>query len=375
MFKALLTLIFIRPFISSLAFPFLNALYSSLLITLLIVFCVFRVRDLKHIKILSYPIIVFSLGIILSVIFSSNRVASFNETYKYASGLLMLLIIASLHYEDRICVIKTIVLAGFIISLLAIYQYFFGFQHILDYMSKTKITDSFALDYIQRRRAFLPFITPNTLAGYLIMIIPLALIHKNTTWYIIPLSFALFLTKSLGAFFSIFLALIIYFCLHGRFKKRSVLFLYGIMGIIALVFIARSATQKEHLQPIFSTVMRLSYWKETLGIIKDHPLVGIGAGNFNLAQSRFAHNSYLQIWAEMGILGIISILWFVFAILKSGFKINHSNNISSKNQFICLITASAAFLINNLVDFTFFLPEVSLTWWIVSGLIISKEST
>jgi O-antigen ligase len=203
------------------------------------------------------------------------------------------------------------------------------------------------------------------------MIIPLALTCKNRIWLIMPLSFALLLTKSLGAFLTISLALGVYFYFEGKLGKRKVIFLLGLLLITGLVFIARSVTQKQHLQPIFSTVMRWNYWKDTLEIIKAYPLSGIGIGNFNLMQSRYAHNSYLQVWAEMGILGIAAFLWLIISVFKSA--LGNIKDSVNKHQITGLITASSVFLIHNLVDFSFFLPEVALIFWIILGLSLSSK--
>lgn len=367
----LLILIFIRPFISSLAFPHLNAIYSAFLLLFLILWIFLKSISLERIKSVKYPLILFCLALMISVVFSINRFNSFQEIYKYITGLFLFMIAASLTNEDKMHIIHTIIFSGFIISILAIYQYFFGFQHLLNYISKQGISDSFALDYITRKRAFFPFVTPNTLGGYLAMVIPLTLINKNQIWFILPLSFTLLLTKSLGAFLSIFLALVIYFYLQGKFKKRKIVFLSVLLVIMCLVLITRSITQKQHLHPAFSMAMRLDYWRETLKIIKLYPLTGVGLGNFNLVHSRYAHNSYLQIWAEMGILGIISFLWLVISILKSCLKA--IKNSSDKNQVAILITANTAFLIHNLLDFSFFLPEAVYIWWLVLGMIIFKK--
>lgn len=367
MFIILLILIFIRPFISSLAFPYLNLSYSVGLLGFLAIWFIIKKISLKKIQPLKYPVLLFCFALIISVAFSLNRTDSLKELYKYVTGILIFFVIAPLTYENRARIIRAMVLAGLVISLLSIYQYFFGFRHIIAYLSKEKIADAFVLDYVTRKRVFFPFVTPNTLAGYLAMIIPLALISKNRIWYIIPLSFALLLTKSLGALLSLFLALSLYFYLKGKFGKRKIIFLLGLLAIIGLVFISRASTQKQHLQPVFSTVMRLGYWKDTLKIIKARPLVGVGLGNFNLAQSRYAHNSYLQIWAEMGILGIISWLWIIFRFFNEGVK--KIKFPAGQNYIIpAALSASVSFLIHNLIDFTFFLPEVSLIWWVILGL-------
>lgn len=373
MLSILLSLIFIRPFISSLAFPYLNFVHSALLVGFAFIWLITNGVSPKKIQSLKYPLILFCLALIISVVFSINKLDSLKEIYKYIAGLLLFLVAASLTYKDKVRLIHAIILAGFVISLLAIYQYFFGFRHILEYLASNKISSPFALDYIQRKRVYFPFVTPNTLGGYLAMIIPLALTHKNRIWLIIPLSFALLLTKSLGAFLSLFLALVIYFYLQGKLRKKGVLFLAGLLIIIGLVFMARSSAQKQHLQPIFSTMMRLNYWRDTIEMIKAKPLTGVGLGNFNLTLSRYAHNSYLQIWAEMGILGIISWLWIVFLSFKLGFnKLVYSEKQNYINAGI--ISASTAFLSHNFIDFSFFLPEVSIIWWVFLGLIVSKDN-
>lgn len=372
MFILLLLLIFIRPFISSLAFPYLDLIYSSLLMAFLAIWLLSRGLPLKEIKPIRYPLGLLCLALIISVVFSLDKLHSFIQLYKYIAGLLLFLIARSLNYENKMHILNIIILTGFIISLLAIYQYLFGFQHLSSYLAQYRISNTFILESVSQKRVFLPFVTPNILGGYLAMIIPLSLTQKKRTWFVVPfLSLALILTRSIGGLLSFVLGLAVYFSLRGKIGKRGIILLFGLIVIITLVLITRSINQKPHLQPIFSTIMRLNYWKDTLMIIKARPLTGIGLGNFNLAQSRFAHNSYLQIWAEMGILGFISVLWLITAIFKSA--LINIRKINLKNQAAILIAANIVFLIHNLVDFTFFLPEVALIWWLILGLTIAKE--
>lgn len=372
MFEILLILIFIRPFISSLAFPYLNSIYSITFLIFLVSYSIIKKIPLGKISSLKYPLILFCLALISSVVFSPNKLNSLKEVYKYITGLLLFFIATSLTSNDKIRFIRTLILTGFIISILAIYQYLFGFQYLLEYISKEKISNAFVLDYISRKRVFFPFVTPNTLGGYLATIIPLILTlqNKKNFFFLSIVSFALLLTKSLGAFLSLFLALGLYFYLQDKLKKRNIIFLLVMLGVIGLVFITRSITQKQHLQPIFSMVMRLNYWRDTLRVIKTSPLVGVGLGNFNLIYSRYAHNSYLQLWAEMGVFGIISILWLIIIVFKSNFK-NNIKKSPYKNQISGLIAANTLFLIHNLFDFTFFLPETNVLWWVIFGLLIS----
>ncbi|MFA4888719.1 MAG: O-antigen ligase family protein [Candidatus Omnitrophota bacterium] len=365
MFKLLLILIFVRPFFSSRVYPDLNLIYSFLFLGFLAFWVIRKGLSLKQTLPLKYPFGLFLLAIIIAVIFSPNKAKSFCELYKYISCLLLFLITISFQKKDKTQIIDVILWAGLAIGAMAFYQYFFAFGRTLSYLTGENISDPFAVEFLQRQRVLMPFVSPNTLGGYLAMLLPLALLKKSRAWYIVPLAGALLLTKSLGALSSLFLALCVYLYLQKAWQKRKVVLLGLLLLTIGIIFFARQTGQPLHTQPSFSTGMRLNYWQDTFQIILAHPLTGIGLGNFNLHQARYAHNSYLQIWAEMGILGLISFLWLVIAALRYAWK--------NKNKETALLLATVlVFLIHNFVDFSFFLPEVSLIWWAIMGLLISS---
>ncbi len=219
----LLALIFIRPFISSLAFPYLNSVYSIVLLGFLCISFIHSGIPLNKTGAVKAPLLLFILAIFASLAFSQNKINSFFELYKYITGIMLFITCLNLSDENKKRAVSCIVASAVIISVLAIYQYFFGFQHLLNYMSRKNINDSFAMDYITQKRIFYPFVTPNILAGYLAMAIPLALYFKNRALLILPLLFALLLTRSLGGIFSFFIGMGLCFYLQSRFKKRYVI--------------------------------------------------------------------------------------------------------------------------------------------------------
>lgn len=365
-----LILIFIRPFISSLAFPYTNIVYSYGLMLFLGYYILRYGIDREKLKPLKLGLIIFSIALVISVFFSQNRLDSVNELYKYIIGILLLIVFASGSRETNLKVINIIICAGLIISLLAIYQYLFGFRHILEYMRQNNINSDFAVDYLGTHRVFFPFVTADVLAGYLIMILMLVLTDKKYIWFIFPILCALGLTRSLGALVSLFLGLVIYFSLKDKIKRKQAVFFLGLSALsIIIVFVLRQRTSREHTQPVFAMLTRISYWQGALEVIKAHPIAGVGLGNFGLATSRYAHNSYLQIWAEAGVLGIMGFSAVVFSIIKIGYlKIKQANNSLIPRG---LMAALIILLLHNFIDFTFFLPEVSFIWWIIAGLVIS----
>jgi len=286
-------------------------------------------------------------------------------------GLLLFLVSAALAEKEQVLVVKAIALSGLAVGILALYQYLFGFSNLANYLADNNNQTPFIVDYLKSRRVFAPFVTPGILGGFLAMVIPLLLIFKRRYWFILPVFLALFLTKSLAAFISLFLAMIIYSSLRKKWRMDYFFGIIGLFALITVIFAWRSLEQREHLQPLFSTFARLDYWKQTLLIIKQHPFAGLGPGNFSLTISRYTHNSYLQIWAEMGVTVIFAFILIVFKALRASLKnmrLSGSNNLCPY-----IFISSSVFLIHNLLDFTFFLPEVAFVWWIILGLLAAQS--
>ncbi len=171
MLSLLLLLIFLRPFIASLAFPYLNLAYNYLLIGSLLAWFLLKKPPLACAKKISYPLILFISVLIISLS-SSHRTAGFRElTVLYIEGALLLLFAATLNAEVKEQILRCLTASAVCIGLLAIYQYFFGFQHVLNYVTKEKITDEFVLEYLKRGRAFLPFVTPRLVSVVLPLIL------------------------------------------------------------------------------------------------------------------------------------------------------------------------------------------------------------
>jgi O-antigen ligase len=356
MFYLFLILIFIRPFISSLISPYPSFIHSGALLFLLTAWIIAGKFSLKKLSPIKYPLIFFYVALIVSIVFSHHRMISVAESYKYFIPLLILWAVSNIDDKKKNMIVDCLLWAGFIISLLALRQYFFSFDDTLRFMAEQKINDPEAVLILQRRRVFAPFVTPDVLAGYLIMILPLMALLRKKIYMAIPAFLALLLTRSLGGLISMLLALWIYLYANGKFNRKAMLGLAGLLLIVITVVIIRHVDPDQNLNPLFSLTTRLGYWRDTLFMIKDHLLTGVGIGNFNLCVCRYTHNAYLQFWAETGILGACSLLWLVFSILRKN------------KQLSILSMATMAFLIHNFMEFTFFLPETAFLWWIIAGL-------
>ena len=78
---------------------------------------------------------------------------------------------------------------------------------------------------------------------------------------------------------------------------------------------------------------RLAYWEGTLRMIRDHLWTGVGVGNFLFAFVPYRtpaiyrhpallpehpHNEYLNVWAELGPLGVLAFGWLFIGVVRLG---------------------------------------------------------
>ncbi|MFC1699028.1 O-antigen ligase family protein [Candidatus Omnitrophota bacterium] len=329
-------------------------------------------------------LLIFFLTIIASSFISLNRYKSLEQLPKFISYFFIFYAVYLADRQQRQKILAALILTAGAVSLFAIVWFYFGAEFLLLYLQKNQISYPFAEQFIGRQRAFMPFILPSALAGYLMMMLAVTvgyLIQDNKQRFsglnlknillslsILLMISAVLLTKSTGAWLSIFLALFIFMILSGLINEKTALVVLILQLAFMSLFILRSFNTELATSSAYSIQNRLTFWKGTLAVILKHPVSGVGLGNLPFVQSKFTHNSYLQIWAEMGIVAIASLLLFLSKSLKNLV----SKNLAKNKIFAGLIIAHLFFLIHNLIEFSFFLPEVCVFWWIILALLLGE---
>jgi O-antigen ligase len=171
--------------------------------------------------------------------------------------------------------------------------------------------------------------TANILGGYLVLhmglVIGLFLVIENMNHKILlGVAFAiLFYTLMFTYSRTSYIAFAVGVILFGLLKQRKVL-LIGIAGLIIFPLLApaevisRAATTEEVVRPRpGSFAARVSSWEEALEKTIHSPFFGYGPSFTRLGD---VDNEYVRIIQDMGIVGLLVFLWFLFMILKEVFR-------------------------------------------------------
>ena len=114
---------------------------------------------------------------------------------------------------------------------------------------------------------------------------------------------------------------------------------------------------------------RLHFWSVAIRIFLEHPILGAGLDAFGVAFSKHdtwhgifsveqAHNEYLQILAETGIIGFACIAAFLYLLLKKGLKtVTSAGSGFRQNAAIGALAGCLGILIHSFFDFPLRTPS------------------
>ncbi len=216
-------------------------------------------------------------------------------------------------------------------------------------------------------RVYGTFDQPNPYAGYIniSLCIAVALALLGRSWAIrilagltaILLAVALDLSQSRGGFIAIAVALL-FIVVIGIPQIRTLVWA-GALGALGIVGAYMAGLLPESvLKPIlkilgltsislssptpddFSTAERLAHWIVGINMFQDHPLTGVGIGNYPNVYPQYAitifvnplghaHNYYINIAAEAGFFGLAALLLFLATVFVAG---GHSLRVISKKS-------------------------------------------
>ena len=361
---------------------------------------------------LNLPILIFLLTILISLFQTNSLYDSFNELAIWGSYILLYFIVISLIKDKRwiYILLKIVILSASIAAIYCIFQ-FYG----LDFSFWRKIGG--------RGSLFSTFGNPNYLAGHLAAVIPFVFIlfclqkvkfKKIILELIIALLYtSLLMTLCRGAWIALFVSVAVMLSVVYLFKRKTLSFfrpnkgwlisLFLILLVISVIYSTPnplnplgkvSVTQRAaSVTEIGSSSMQTRFliWLSSLETIRQSPLWGEGIGTYGLyypssqgavlAQKRYqkyisytnksinAHNDYLHIGGEVGIIGLAAFLWVIFAFYKNTLiGLLRTKNREKIFLVIGFIGGVTVLLIHSLFSFPFHIISNGMLFWLILGL-------
>lgn len=257
-------------------------------------------------------------------------------------------------------------------------------------------------------RVFATFLNPGFFGGYLVMAIPITLAAflavKSPAGVLgIGLAWAfemaaLFLTGTRFAIASAALALMVLAALAiwtrsvGRKHILRLAVAVGVAAVVIALSLAPTAIRvsgKDAAEQSHSGPFRVATWKGAVNIIRAHPVLGTGAGTFELVfprymvagYARMAHNGYLEIASDAGVPALAAAGVAFVVLLVSGMRGLRKEEEPDLELLLprgatllaCgAIAALTGSLARNLLDSDIYVPALGYTFWVLAGVVAAR---
>jgi len=349
---------------------------------------------------LNLPIFLFILLMSFSLLRSQSFMVSLNDYIIFLSYILIFFLLTNNlnKKKDFNSFIHLFFIISSIVSIYTLIQYYGIDLYLKDLHSLTSTIGQ-----------------KNWISNYLAMIFPATFSYflleqtkKNKMLYFFLLSIlyvTLMICQSRGIWISISLTIIIAIYIIFKFKfyeifKRNKKWLFYLLVTFLLITIIystdnplnksaitvpqRAISTFDEKDPSINT--RLLMWKTTFEMIKDRPILTFKM-NYLIYQAEFlkdnpyyvkysvkageAHNEYLQMWAELGIIGLGIFIGFIlmfYSLIIDYLKKNESD----KDKIIVfgLVLGITCFLIHCLFTFPLHVPALGVTFFALLGLTV-----
>lgn len=341
-----------------------------------------------EIKTIDFALILFMITVVIGFVTSAIPIASAKVFLfflcAFAFTILIIQMVKDKKQLERLLI--TILLLSSAASLYGIWQAIIGVEVDLAQIDIN-------INQGMPGRIFSTMENSNNFAQYLLLVIPVGiclmfnahgLLRKSVFGALTLLPAAcLGLTYSRSAWIGFAAALGLLLLL----KNRKLIPLYIVAGCIGFMLLPQSILNRIYTIGNFrdtSIMYRVYIWSGALRMLKQHWLngIGIGAEVFSVVYSNFrdvkvtnathAHMLLLEIWIELGIVGMLSFAWMVGrAIKKALLHIFVARDPYFNNILIAMIASVVGLMGAGAFEYAWFYPRIFFFFWVIIGIMFS----
>lgn len=283
----------------------------------------------------------------LSILYARYWEVAQNTAFGMGKDLTLVLLLLAFIDSPRMLrvFLNTLVVTLSIICVLGLYRYVTGSQNsFYGFVEFAFVERRFTGPYTDANffGSFLAFLIPICLG--MILSVQQARQMVFPLFGVIALMIGLLLTASRGDLLALLISLPIFLVfLTNKARVWTLGLGFGVVVVVALLLSDQLITRFQFLVdpsvalPAADRAVegRLASWDVAMQLFYDHPLIGVGAGNFNAyfqdtalnlglifrGEGRSAHSLYLEVLAEHGIFGLGLLLVVLTAAVVTPFRV------------------------------------------------------
>lgn len=350
-----------------------------------------------YMPVVMLPAILFLLWAALSMLWAVNEYEAMVKILDWGGAILAGLLVAHTvrHPDDVRAFLNIVIAVGVCLLFLGYMQYFFD-VHWVDQHAPPSMT----------------FNNKNMAAQYTLLFLPIGIGMglSARSWWAMLLYFSFSLVSVLfilltvtrgailgmGAEWAVLIGLLTIYAL--KHNMRSVQAVIGVLlallfsgfFMVYLFFPGILESIVANFAKIFTNYQeesRYPIWTNTLAMIREYPMFGVGAGNWMVYYPKYhllrgmdievglhrqhinAHQDYLEMFSELGLVGFVFLLWLLVAAIWIALRLLFL--MRSKDVFlvIAMISAMSGLMVNSLVSFGMQQPLPICMFMIYAALI------
>ena len=242
-----------------------------------------------------------------------------------------------------------------------------------------------------------PYVNHNHYAGLMELLVPIPLVLSLTRLAhqkeriaagiaAAVMTGTVFLSGSRGGMLAMlveFAVLAVVLLRHKKGSRAAIVagvFAVVLIGLLSWLggkeLVTRLSSISTETRSEISGGMRLSIDRDSIRMFRSRPVLGWGLGTFPVVYPEFrsfytnffvneAHNDYLQLLTEMGLLGFATMVWFLIVLYRSALRKmgDWTSDMTSAVTLACTL-AFTGILVHSLLDFNLQIPANAALFYV-----------
>ena len=338
-------------------------------------------RPALRLRSLGLPLVAFAVATVVGIGVASDRGEAIRVFCFFLASFLFCAVFVGAVTDER----KLRKILGFLYIAVTVAAAVAVVQRVMGVEADASLTDLSA-NAGMPGRVYSVYENPNNYAEIIVLLLPavtawaVTLKDRHMRVYasaglILPVA-ALLMTYSRSSWVSIALAAVVFL----YFVNKKVLPAFVLLALLAIPLLP--STILNRVLTIGSTadssnMYRVYIWTGVLDMLRNYGLTGLGLGPGNFlpvylqysdSYAPHSHMVYLEVWAEMGVLGIVSYLVYYFSTLRRAVAGIASSSGTTRLFLTAGVSSLAGVLFLSAAEYIWYYPRVMFCFFILTGL-------